>query len=467
MTRHFLGLYVLIVATLAVVSWGQDRILDVYGSPAAPADQSVRVAAGALAARLHAVPPAQWKSMVSDLARKSGVDVQLFKTADVAGTGTLQKLARGDTVYMQGSKGRFWSLRRLDRANIIAIESPALNTHRSALNWLLTFLFYAAMALVLMLWIWPLARDLRDLERAAARFGDKNWSFEARIKPHSQIYPLAQTFRRMAARIDRLIASHKDMSNAVSHEIKTPLARMQFEIDLALQGRSRAEVERPLRNIKADIQAIDGLVRATLEYAILDRADVTLNIGPHDFTTLVPAIADHVRRDSRPEVLIEARVQEDAHQVLCDVHLMESVLRNLLYNGIRHAKRKVAVTFRRDASGYELLVEDDGPGIPESERERVFDSFVRLERDANGRKKNYGLGLAIVKRAVEWHQGEISIASSMLGGARVRITWPHPEPPLRQVHHNRLLGALLFMRTTNPFAIMPRSRDSLFSPRPR
>jgi two-component system OmpR family sensor kinase len=430
MTRHFLGLYVLIVMTLAVVSWGQDRILAFYGSPGAPADKSVRVAAAALAARLHAVPPAQWRSIVSDLSKQSGVDMELFTTADIAGPGTLQKLARGDTVDMQGSKGRVWSLRRVDGANIVAIESAVLSTHRSALDWLLTLLFYAAIALVLMLWIWPLARDLRDLERAAARFGDRNWSFEARIKPHSQIYPLAQTFRRMAERIDRLIGSHKDMSNAVSHEIKTPLARMQFEIELIQQARSHAEIERPLRNIKADIEAIDDLVRATLEYAILDRADVTLNIASHDFTTLVPAIADYVRRDTRPEVLIRTQVQEDAHQVLCDVHLMESVLKNLLYNAVRYAKREVAVTFIRDAAGYELLVEDDGPGIPESERERVFDSFVQLERNTNMKKGNYGLGLAIVKRAVEWHHGGVSIASSVLGGARVCITWPNAEGTL-------------------------------------
>jgi len=430
MTRHFLGLYVLIVLTLAVVSWGQDRVLASYGSSGAPADKSVRVAAAALAGRLHAVPPAQWRSIVSDLSRQSGVDIELFTTADVAGPGTLQKLARGDTVYMQGSKGRVWSLRRVDDSNIVAIESAVLRAHRSALDWLLTLLFYAAIALVLMLWIWPLARDLRDLERAAARFGDRNWSFEAHIKPHSQIYPLAQTFRRMAERIDRLIGSHKDMSNAVSHEIKTPLARMQFEIDLAQQAQSRVEVDLPLRNIKADIEAIDDLVRATLEYAILDRADVTLNICPHDFTILVPAIADYVRRDTRPEVLIRTQVQEDAHQVLCDVHLMESALKNLLYNAIRYAKREVAVTFRRDESGYELLVEDDGPGIPESDRDRVFDSFVQLERDTNRRKKGYGLGLAIVKRAVEWHHGGVSIASSILGGARVCITWPNPDGTL-------------------------------------
>lgn len=429
MTRHFLGLYLLIVLTLAVVSWGQDRILDLYSSQEAPEDKSVRVAAAALAERLRTVPPAQWRSTVAELGRLSGVDVELFTTADIVGPDTLEKLARGNTAYLQGSKGRIWSMRRLDGANILAIESAEPGAHRSALDWMLTLLFYAAIGLVLMLWIWPLARDLRTLERAAARFGDRNWSFEASIKPHSQIYPLAQTFRRMAQRIDRLIGSHKDMSNAVSHEIKTPLSRMQFEIELAQRARTSAEIERSLGNLKVDIAAIDDLVRATLEYAILDRADVALNIGAHDFTILVPAIADYVRRDARPEVLIRTQVQEDAHQVLCDVHLMETVLKNLLYNAVRYARSDVAVTFRCAAAGYELLVEDDGPGIPESDRERVFDSFVQLARDTGAKKKGYGLGLAIVKRTMEWHHGEVSIARSTLGGALICATWPDPGTP--------------------------------------
>jgi len=426
MTRHFLGLYLMIVVTLAVVSWAQDRALELYSSPAeANEDKSVRVAAVVLAERLRAVPPEQWRSTVSDLARQSGVDMELFATTDISGRDTLQKLARGDTAYLQGSKGRLWSMRRIDSANILAIQSAAPTAPRSALEWLLTLLFYAAIALVLMLWIWPLARDLRALERAAARFGDRNWRFDVGIKPHSQVYPLAETFRRMAERIDRLIGSHKDMSNAVSHEIKTPLSRMQFEIELAQSAERVADVERSLSNIKADISAIDDLVRATLEYAILDRADVELNIGSHDFGTLIPAIADYVRCNARPEVLIRTQVQDDARQVSCDLHLMASVLKNLLYNAVRYAKCEVKITFHGDPKGYELLVEDDGPGISESQRERVFDSFVQLERDTGTQKKGYGLGLAIVKRTMEWHHGEVSITRSTLGGACVCATWPN------------------------------------------
>jgi signal transduction histidine kinase len=105
------------------------------------------------------------------------------------------------------------------------------------------------------------------------------------------------------------------------------------------------------------------------------------------------------------------------------VHLFETVLKNLLYNARRYASSRINVTFTSREGLNELLVEDDGPGIPEKERGRVFQSFVQLD-PAGGKKVGYGLGLAIVKRAIEWHGGQVQIANSSLGGALVRASWP-------------------------------------------
>jgi two-component system, OmpR family, sensor kinase len=349
--------------------------------------------------------------------------MELFATSDIAGDETLAKLEHGDIAYMEAAEGDSWALRRLDADYVLAIKSGGPVTRRGLLEWSLTMLFYATIALVIMIWIWPLTRDLRVLEKAAAQFGNRNWSFNARIKPHSQIYPLAETFRRMAARIDGLIASHKDMSNAVSHEIRTPLSRMQFEIELAQQAQTVEEVRRSLAHVKTDIAAINDLVAATLSYAILERADVALNINSHNFTTLIPAIAAAVAHDARPDIRIDSEVQGDATAVRCDVHLIETVLRNLLYNATRYAKHSIVVTFTSTDGMNRLYVDDDGPGIPEADRHRVFESFVQLERTA-GRKTGFGLGLAIVKRSIEWHGGAVSVATAPLGGARFCATWP-------------------------------------------
>jgi two-component system OmpR family sensor kinase len=227
----------------------------------------------------------------------------------------------------------------------------------------------------------------------------------------------------MAARIDGLIASHKDMSSAVSHEIKTPLSRMQFEIELAQRAQSASEVKTSLSNIKADIAAINDLVRATLSYAILERADLSLNIGSHNFTTLLPAVTEYVRNDARSDIQMRAELTGDTDNVVCDLHLIETVVKNLLYNAARYAKREVHLAFTVEDGVNRLLVDDDGPGIPEKDRQRAFDSFVQLESTRTN-KAGFGLGLAIVKRAIEWHNGEVSIAQSPLGGARICAVWP-------------------------------------------
>src|SRR5580658_1094269 len=316
MARHFIGLYLLIVLTLAAVSWGQDKLLQAYGSRDVSDDRVLAAALSAVESQLRSAPASEWRHLVDGISAKTGGGFELFAATDIAGRETLDRLKLGQIAYMQGMAGEAWALKQLDNDHVLALRSAAPASQRGPLEWLITLLFYAVMALVIMVWIWPLTRDLRTLEKAAARFGRKNWAFEAGIKPRSQIYPLAQTFCKMAARIDELIASHKDMSNAVSHEIKTPLSRMQFEIELAQQADDAAAVKRSLENIKTDIGAINDLVKATMGYAILERADLSLNIGAHDFTTLIPAIAEQVRLNSRPDIRVAIDVQSGAERVV-------------------------------------------------------------------------------------------------------------------------------------------------------
>jgi two-component system OmpR family sensor kinase len=420
--RHFLVLYLLIVLTLAAVSWGQDKLLQAYGARDGSDERVLAAALSAVESQLQSSPASDWKAVVERVSAKTGGSYELFAAADIAGGKTLTELKRGKIAYMQAARGETWALKQLNDGHVLAFKSQASETPRGPLEWLITTLFYAAMALVLMIWIWPLTRDLRTLEYAAARYGNRNWAFDAPIKPRSQIYALAETFRRMALRIDGLIASHKDMSNAVSHEIKTPLSRMQFEIELAQKAKSFSEVETSLNNIKADIAAINDLVSATLKYAILERADLSLNIGTHNLTKLLPAITAYVRQDIRPDIEIRTELRGDTDHVTCDLHLIETVVKNLLYNAARYAKHEVHLAFAVHDGVNQLLVDDDGPGIPEKDRQRVFGSFVQLE--SNQPNKGLGLGLAIVKRAIEWHDGEVAIANSPSGGARISAVWP-------------------------------------------
>jgi two-component system, OmpR family, sensor kinase len=428
MARHFLGLYLLIAGTLAAVSWAQDALLQLYTRPNSMDDAPVALAVSMVKSRLRELPEAQWKSEVAALAANSSIDMELFSIADIAGRQTLDKLARGEIAHMQGAAQQSWALKQLDAGHVLVLKSVESDARRGLFDWLLTVGFYAAIAFVIMLWLWPLTRDLRSLEASARRFGDRNWQFNVTVNPRSPVHSLAATFRKMAARIDGLIASHRDMSNAVSHEIRTPLSRMQFEIELALGAGSLPEVHERLAHIKTDIGAINDLVNATMEYAILERADVTLNMGRHDFSVLIPAIAESAGQAAGNNRHLVTDVQGNSGQVVCDVYLLESAYKNLLYNAMRFAKRDVRVTFEAGDSINRLTVEDDGPGIPTEDRGRIFESFVQLQRSGEA-KQGFGLGLAIVKRVMEWHNGGVFVDTSPLGGARFTISWPTNAKP--------------------------------------
>jgi two-component system, OmpR family, sensor kinase len=427
MARHFLQLYLLIVLTLAAVSWGQDKLWEIYSRQRdTPDSQSATLAV--VGQQLRAVAPEERRNFVSKLAAKSGVDLELFEMKDIAGGDTLERLARGETAYMRAASQE-WLLKRLpDDGRVLAFRYAGPVEARGPLDWTLAFIFYAAIALVIMAWLWPLTRDLRQLERSTTTFGNRNWSFGARIGSRSPIYPLAEAFRRMAARIDSLVGAQKDLSNAMSHEIKTPLARMRFELEMARTAADGETRARHLRNIDVDIAELDGFVKATLDYAILERAEVVLNIAAHDFALMLPAVVESIRRDAPHGVSIKCAVAADARRVRCDAHLMETVVRNLLYNALKFARSTIRLCFRIGPDGkYELRVEDDGPGIAEADRERVFDSFVQIYDPARPRT-GYGLGLAIVKRIVEWHGGVVSVSRSELGGAAFLVSWAAPSP---------------------------------------
>ena len=432
MARHFLQLYLLIVVTLAAVSWGQGRLWETYSSRTdGGALAESRAQAGALTIvdeQLRAVPRGDRQQFVEKLATRTGVDLELFEPKDIVGDDTVSRLARGEVAYMRAAD-KEWLLKRLtDDERVLAFRYAAPAVKRGLLDWGLAFMFYAAIALVIMTWLWPLTRDLRQLERSTTTFGNRNWVFDPRVGVRSPIYALAEAFRRMAARIDSLIGSQKDMSNAMSHEIRTPLARMRFEIEVVRMAADSARLTQHLNNINADITELEAFVKATLDYAILDRAEIALNLGEHDLTVMLPALVESIKRDTRPDLIFRCEVSAKSTHVVCDAHLMETVVRNLLYNATRYARGLIGVTFFIRPDGiYNLRVDDDGPGIAPADRERVFDSFVQLD-DPVRRKTGYGLGLAIVKRVVEWHGGKVSVSKSGLGGAGFSVTW---SPNLR------------------------------------
>ncbi|MBL7044879.1 MAG: HAMP domain-containing protein [Pirellulaceae bacterium] len=281
-------------------------------------------------------------------------------------------------------------------------------------------------ALAIALLLRPVAGQLRHVERAAKEIASGNLGARVDERRVRSAKPLAQSFNHMASRTEALIRTQRELLQAVSHELRTPLSRMRFAIELIETAKDDGQRKRRLEELDAATEDLDELVGELLTYVRMETLQPQLNmelISLRDmFDVLIPKYAA-----LHPPVHFELSemVSSSGDAIFADRTGFQRAMGNLLSNAGRHAKSQVTVSA---ACGNEFVtvdVDDDGQGIPECDRERVFEPFQRLDDGTNGH--GVGLGLALVKRVVTQHGGVVEVLASPSGGCRVRTTWPLPR----------------------------------------
>ncbi|KVT93516.1 histidine kinase [Burkholderia ubonensis] len=287
--------------------------------------------------------------------------------------------------------------------------------------WLVLAFVFAAPALAAYRWMRPVWSDLVMVRERAIDFTGGRFNTRARESHSVIIGPLARTLNALAMRMERLIAAQRDLTNGISHELRTPLARVRFALEILREPGSAAEYESALDGIAQDVTELDELIDMSLTYARLEYSSLQSNLE----STALAAWLEHQVNDAAllyPQKTIETRIAIATDvRVEMDRRLMSYAMRNLLRNASKYARSRIVVGIAIDHGNIGVYVEDDGPGVPESERERIFEAFVRLDRRTGG----YGLGLAITRQVLQAHNGRIAVVDpAELGGARFEISWP-------------------------------------------
>jgi two-component system sensor histidine kinase RstB len=226
----------------------------------------------------------------------------------------------------------------------------------------------------------------------------------------------------MAGRTEALVRTQRELLQAVSHELRTPLSRMRFAIDLIETAKDDQERKRRLESLDAATEELDELVGELLSYVRMETTQPQLN---REHVALQDALDVLIPKHAALCPSIQFHVDESVGKqgvVVAERAGLQRALGNLLSNAGQFAKSRVMVSTERAEAATIVDVDDDGDGIPESDRERVFEPFVRLGDSSNGR--GAGLGLALVKRIVTQHGGSVQVLTSPLGGCRIRTTWP-------------------------------------------
>jgi signal transduction histidine kinase len=238
-----------------------------------------------------------------------------------------------------------------------------------------------------------------------------------------EIGRLARTLNRMLDRLEQAQARQQRFVSDASHELRSPVASIRQHAEVARAHPDRMRVEDLAETVLAEDLRVQRLVEDLL---LLARLDERPGLGRRavDLDDLVFEEADRLRHETGLHIDSTA---VSAGRVEGDRAALRRALRNLGDNAGRHAHGRVALSLAERDGSVALTVDDDGSGIPEAERERVLERFVRLDeardRDAGGS----GLGLAIVAEVVRAHGGTVTITDSALGGARVEVTFPMPR----------------------------------------
>jgi two-component system, OmpR family, sensor kinase len=217
------------------------------------------------------------------------------------------------------------------------------------------------------------------------------------------------------------------MTNAVSHELRTPLARMKFALAMVDLEKLDEKSKQHIASLEMDISDMESLINSLLIYAGFEQQTQKLLLTSGNISDLLEHISRNFHRSHLTNKLqLQIFDQSESQAFNCEWKLMETALQNLLSNAARFATNFIKLSACISTSEYQLIVEDDGPGIPPESRQRVTESFVRLY-DEHQSGSGFGLGLAIVKRIMQWHKGGLTIEQSPeLGGAKLILHWPKP-----------------------------------------
>jgi signal transduction histidine kinase len=263
---------------------------------------------------------------------------------------------------------------------------------------------------------------IRKIASSIAQFGRGDLSVRVETDRDDEIGQLGRSFNEMAERLERLIVSERRLLGDISHELRSPLARLKFALKLA---RTSSDSTAALERIERDVDRIASLVADIVEINVVED-DPAL----HDKREIcVRDIIDEVVHDCSVEAQMRGcRIEVRGNvcgAVQGNPELLRRAVENVLRNGIRYSPEKssVELSLSENQDDAIISVRDSGPGVPDKSLMRIFDPFFRVEEARNTNGGGSGLGLSIAKRAVHLHRGSIA-AENATPGLRVTIAIP-------------------------------------------
>lgn len=425
MKRIFITIYILLLGTLLIIPFGIGPIIEeLFEEEVMRADQDISKGTFyLLAQQLEGLDHEAQKAALAELQPKFGYPIALTHISRVVVeedyreaflSGRIVDTEEDDILVMRMGQSEY----------ALAMGGPWPGEKLEIKATILFLVFFVIFLTVpAMAWTFFLIRDIRKIEKTASRFAAGFHDARVRVSKISSVTAIAAAFNTMAHKTQKLIASQKDLANSVSHEIRTPLARIKFSLEMA-GDETDSKATDYIREIGRDVEEIESLVDEMLTYARFEREpEHSGRLSNHEMVSWLQGLVSQEQKTCGDVGIVFDSPADHCIARFEPVYLGWAV-RNLLRNGVRHSRSRVALVFDPHNTRVYIHVDDDGPGIPETARRKIFQPFFRLDQSRSRASGGYGLGLAIAKRITDWHRGDIRVSDSPLGGARFTLMIP-------------------------------------------
>ena len=377
--------------------------------------------------------------------REQGVEATLFENGEalvpIRLRGPLRPalqewLSSGQSMVMQPRPGIYVAFQQVTGADghtrqLLAMSRSHLRLRPQtrekiylAIQLLLSLLFIGAVGW----WVArSVARPVEALRRATRRMADGELSTRVGRQgglAHDELAQLAGDFDLMAGRIEALVAHDRGVLQDLSHELRSPLARLQLILDLARRSGKPAEAASYFEEAEQEIARLDRMLGEMLALSRMESGLPGMEREPIELTTLVHGCLEQSRLEAQARHVDLCLTSVDSIVVSGNAMLLERALGNLLANAIKFSPEggTISLTLRVEQRFAELAVRDHGPGVPESELALLFRPFFRGSNAVQ--VEGHGLGLSIVQRVVQVHGGSVDVHNAEGGGLEVRLRLP-------------------------------------------
>ena len=420
--RSFFSLYFLIISIFIIFSWLLDEVWRSYLEQDIESYTGYKIMLLSLSDYLEKHPEDEWQAILSRAATQWKLPLKLMSEQQVkAISHQRHDVIKDDNTHIYYDNDAVEIHHLINSAGTVIVLGPAKMPTRPRVEALVRVILMATLACLLFFWLRPLSRDLDQLRKTAIEFGQESFDVVAPKARSTMTEPMVNAFNIMASRIKRLIEAHKELSTAVAHELRTPLARTKFALQMLANTDDKAKQEKYRTAISKDICELEQLISEMLIYASFDNDNPELNFTEESLLDIVEKQVSNYHQFQQSFNIINKLGNQ---RVEVDRQFIGRALNNYISNAIKYGNGEIDITIMKHENNCQVIVTDNGEGVSDDFKCTIFDAFSRGDLSRNRETGGFGLGLAIVYRIMEWHGGSASVIDSDNGGASFILSWP-------------------------------------------